>query len=58
MALEKKKHAVVLLLITMLIASSAAVLAAEKGASLETLKQYVADLKKSPENAELREKDH
>jgi tetratricopeptide (TPR) repeat protein len=56
MALEKKKHAVALLLITMLIASSAAVLAAEKGASLETLKQYVADLKKSPENAELRER--
>jgi len=56
MALEKKKHAVVLMLITMLIASSAAVLAAEKGASLETLKQYVADLKKSPENAELRER--
>jgi tetratricopeptide (TPR) repeat protein len=56
MALEKKKNAVVLLLITMLIASSAAVLAAEKGGSPETLKQYVADLKKNPENAELREK--
>ncbi len=56
MALEKKKNAVVLLLITTLIATSAAVFAAERGGSLETLKQYVADLKKNPENAELREK--
>jgi len=56
MALRNKKNTVVLLLITMLIASSATVLAAEKGGSLETLRQYVADLKKNPENAELRER--
>lgn len=56
MALRKKKHALALLLITMIIATSPAVLAAEKGGSPETLKQYVADLKKNPENAELREK--
>ena len=51
-----KKKNVVMLLITMLIAMSPAVPAAEKSGSLETLKQYVADLKKNPENAELREK--
>jgi tetratricopeptide (TPR) repeat protein len=56
MVSDKKKNAVVLLLIAVLIATSAEVLAAEKGASLETLRQYVADLKKSPENADLREK--
>jgi tetratricopeptide (TPR) repeat protein len=56
MALRKKNNAVVLLLITMLVAASAAVFAAEKGGSLETLRQYVADLKKNPENAALREK--
>ena len=56
MALKNKKNTVVLLLIAMLIASSATVLAAEKGGSLETLKQYVADLKKNPDNAELRER--
>jgi tetratricopeptide (TPR) repeat protein len=56
MALEKKKNIIALLLITIFIAASAAALAAEKGGSLETLKQYVADLKKNPENAELREK--
>jgi tetratricopeptide (TPR) repeat protein len=55
MALRNKKNAVVLLLITMLVASSATILAAEKGGSLETLKQYVADLKKNPEDAKLRE---
>jgi tetratricopeptide (TPR) repeat protein len=31
-------------------------MAAEKAGSLDTLKQYVADLNKNPENAELREK--
>lgn len=56
MALGKKKNAVVLLLIVLLIASSSSVFAAEKGGSLETLKQYVAELKKNPENTELREK--
>jgi tetratricopeptide (TPR) repeat protein len=48
-------NAVALLLITLLIATTASVVAAEKGGSLETLKQYVADLKKNPENAALRE---
>ena len=52
----RKNNAVVMLLITMLVATSAVVLAAEKSGTLETLKQYVADLKKNPENAELRER--
>ena len=56
MVFDKKKNTVVLLLVAMLIATSAVVLAAEKGGSLETLWQYVADLKKNPENADLREK--
>jgi len=56
MALENKKNAFALLLITMLFATSVSVLAAEKSGSLETLRQYVADLKKNPENADLREK--
>lgn len=56
MALRKKMTSVALLLITMILSSSAAVVAAEKAGSLETLRQYVADLKKNPENAELREK--
>jgi len=56
MVLNSKKYAVVPLLLVMLIALSATVHAAEKGGSLETLKQHVADLKKNPENAGLREK--
>lgn len=57
MELGKKKAVIALSLIALFIASSGAVAtAAEKGGSVETLKQYVADLKKNPENAELREK--
>ncbi len=41
---------------TVLLTAGSPVFAAEKAGSLDTLRQYVADLKKSPENAELREK--
>jgi tetratricopeptide (TPR) repeat protein len=44
------------LVIIAVLAAGVPVMAAEKTGSLETLKQYVADLKKNPENAELREK--
>ena len=48
---------VLILLVAALLAGQPAFAAtAAGGGSLETLKQYVADLKKTPENAELREK--
>ena len=58
MAQAKGTVAMLLILTAALLAGTAAVAAAEKGGggSLDTLKQYVADLKKSPENVELREK--
>lgn len=55
MALRKMKRAL-WLVIAAVLAVGEPVIAAEKAGSLETLKQYVADLKKNPENAELREK--
>jgi len=39
-----------------LLMAGSPVFSAEKAGSLDTLRQYVADLKKNPENAELREK--
>jgi tetratricopeptide (TPR) repeat protein len=57
MALIKGKRTILLMLIAAVLAGTAVVSAAEKGGGTpETLKQYVADLKKNPENAELREK--
>ena len=44
------------LAIAAILAAGVPVIGAEKAGSLETLKQYVADLKKNPENADLREK--
>jgi len=44
------------LAIAVVLTAGVPVIAAEKAGSLETLKQYVADLKKNPENADLREK--
>jgi tetratricopeptide (TPR) repeat protein len=55
----KSKALVILLVLGCLLASIPAVAASKKvdeGGSLETLKQYVADLKKSPDSLELREK--
>jgi tetratricopeptide (TPR) repeat protein len=53
----KTMNAFLLLLIAALLTGSPAVLAAEKGGgSLDTLKQYVADLKRTPESVDLREK--
>lgn len=43
------------LMIVVVLAAGVPVMAAEKAGSLDTLKQHVADLKKNPENAELRE---
>ena len=47
---------VLIMLIAGLLAGQAIGAQAEKGGSLDTLKQYVADLKKNPESVELREK--
>ena len=44
------------MMIAVVLAGQAAGATADKGGSPEVLKQYVADLKKTPENAELREK--
>ena len=55
MALRNMKTMLRLVIVAVL-AAGVPVMAAEKTGSLETLKQYVADLKKNPENAELREK--
>jgi tetratricopeptide (TPR) repeat protein len=44
------------MLIAVVLAGQAVGATADRGGSLDTLKQYVADLKKSPENVELREK--
>jgi len=44
------------LLMAALFAGQAVGATADKGGSLDTLKQYVLDLKKTPENVELREK--
>jgi tetratricopeptide (TPR) repeat protein len=57
MAQAKRKVMILLMLTAALLAGPVAVPAAEKGGgSLDTLKQYVLDLKKSPESVELREK--
>lgn len=57
MSKGKRKFAFMLLLVASLISASPALPAAERGGgSLDTLKQYVADLKKTPENVDLREK--
>ena len=58
MSKGKMKYSFMLLLVAALLIASPALPAAEKGGggSPETLKQYVADLKKTPENVELREK--
>jgi hypothetical protein len=58
MAQAKGKVMMLLMLTTALLVGPAPVPAAEKGGggSLDTLKQYVLDLKKSPESVEIREK--
>jgi tetratricopeptide (TPR) repeat protein len=58
MAQVKGKVTMLLMLTAALLIGQAAVAATDKGGggSLDTLKQYVADLKKSPESVELREK--
>ena len=58
MAQVQGKAMMLLMLAAALLVGPAAVPAAEKGGggSLDTLKQYVLDLKKSPESVELREK--
>ncbi len=54
---ENCMKSILLLLVLATIAGTSPLFAAEKGGgSQETLKQYVADLKKNPENVDLREK--
>jgi len=57
MAQKKGMIPVMIMLIAAFLAGPTAIPAAEKGVgSLDTLKQYVADLKQNPESVELREK--
>jgi tetratricopeptide (TPR) repeat protein len=56
MAWNRSKYSLVYLIIALFFAAPFAAAAYDRGGSTETLKQYVAELRKKPDSVELREK--